>query len=476
MQIGINSNSLERWFERGVNIFNELAPFCYVLNLVGSGIFFLAMLLGFTDVILRYIFGTPITGAGEAIGLSLVFIVFLGLSYVALNKRHVNIDIIINLLPAKSRTATNIITDILSIGIIGLMLVQSIRYGLIAMGTGAIVSLLHVPTFPFIFVIAFSLILLLAVLLRDFLEDLVSGLKLQFAPWLWVTLFIVTILLIFIAILWLQPGSLEFKPITTGLIGLGVFFILLFSGMPIAYGLFLVSFLFLGHTTNLQAAFALLGAFPFRVVDNYTWAVIALFVIMGYILFFARFGADLFETAYKWIGHFKGGLAIATVGASTAFAAIIGDATSATATMSAAALPEMRKYEYDTALATGCIAAAATLGPMIPPSVSFIVYGLITITSIGSLFISGIFPGIILALLFSLIIYFRCARNPKLGPKGPRYNLRTKLKSLTSAIPVIMLFIVSIGGIYSGVFTPTEGGAVGGTGALILSLIMNPIV
>ncbi|MFC1863935.1 TRAP transporter large permease, partial [Thermodesulfobacteriota bacterium] len=205
--------------------------------------------------------------------------------------------------------------------------------------------------------------------------------------------------------------------------------------------------------------------------SNYTWSVMAFFVMMGFFCFFARFGEDLYRTANRWFGHMRGGLAIATVGACGTLAAIVGDAVSCIATMSLIALPEMRKYGYNDTLSSGCITCGATLGPIIPPSIPLIVYGLITRESIGTLFIAGIVPGILLVATFWLIIYIWCRLNPMIGPQAARSNWTDRFSSLKAGGPIAILFVLVIGGIYKGVFTPTEGGAIGAVGAIFLGLI-----
>jgi C4-dicarboxylate transporter, DctM subunit len=217
----------------------------------------------------------------------------------------------------------------------------------------------------------------------------------------------------------------------------------------------------------------MLGTEIFRTVGSYNWSVLAFFVMMGYICFYARFGDDLFHAAFKWFGHFKGGMAVATIGACTAFAAIVGDSVSACATMGAVALPQMKKYSYSVRLSVGCITGGASLGPIIPPSVVFITYGLLTNLSIGDLFIAGFIPGILIALCFMLTILVWCKINPNAGPAGPRSGWGERVISLKAGGPVLILFVVVIGGIYTGIFTPTEGGAIGATVAFIIGLIMR---
>jgi tripartite ATP-independent transporter DctM subunit len=245
------------------------------------------------------------------------------------------------------------------------------------------------------------------------------------------------------------------------------------SGMPVAFSLILTSILFISHIRGWEPMLNIVGTDVYQSVGSWTWAVLPFFVTMGYICLFARFGEDLYGAAYKWLGHLPGGIAISTIGACTGFAAIVGDPVSATATMGSVSLPQMRKFKYDDQLSTGSVMAGATLGPIIPPSVPFILFSILTAISVGDLFIAGIFPGLLIALLFILYIYIRCRRNNDLGPAGERSGWKTRFISLKAVGPVVILFVVVIGGIYAGAFTPNEGGAIGAMIALILGLIMK---
>ena len=180
---------------------------------------------------------------------------------------------------------------------------------------------------------------------------------------------------------------------------------------------------------------------------------------------------EIYFVFHKWLGRLPGGLAVATIGGGAVFSAVTGSSLACAATMGKMALPEMKKYKYDPKLATGTIAAGGTLGILIPPSAGFIIYGIITETSIGKLFIAGILPGMLLAFLFMLVIYIRAKLNPSLALPGPKASWHERVTILRSAWPVLALFTVVMGSIYMGVTTPTEAGAIGALGALLISLI-----
>jgi C4-dicarboxylate transporter DctM subunit len=198
--------------------------------------------------------------------------------------------------------------------------------------------------------------------------------------------------------------------------------------------------------------------------------MIPLFILMGELAFYGGLSKDAFTTLHKWVGHLRGGLAIATVGACAAFGAVCGSHVATAATMCSVALPEMRRYKYQDELSLGSICAGGNLGFLIPPSAAFVVYGFITQVSIGSLFISGIIPGLLITFLFWIQIYIQCMRNPALAPLGPQWSWQERFKSLKGIWGILIIFIIVIGGIYSGVFTPTESAAVGVFAVFIIGL------
>ncbi len=260
-------------------------------------------------------------------------------------------------------------------------------------------------------------------------------------------------------------------PTLIGLIGIIILFGLLFSRMPIGFIMLIVGFVGFGSIVTFDAALSLIAKDIFTVFSSYNLTVIPLFVLMGQIAFHAGISTRLFDAAYKCIGHLPGGLAIATVGACAAFAAICGSTNATAATMAAATLPEMKRYNYKPGLATGVVAAGGSLGILIPPSVIFIVYGILTEQSIGKLFIAGLLPGVLLTALFILTILIWTTLRPDIGPKGERTTLREKAASLSGLVETILLFILVMGGLFGGIFTPTEAGAIGAFGTIVLALI-----
>ncbi|MGI6647886.1 MAG: TRAP transporter large permease [Bacillota bacterium] len=257
-----------------------------------------------------------------------------------------------------------------------------------------------------------------------------------------------------------------------GIIGLAVFFILIMLRMPIAYAMALVGFVGFSLLTSISVGFNMVAKEIFNTFSSYSLSVIAMFVWMGFLAYYSGIGARLFNLAYKLVGHIPGGLAIATQAACAIFGAVCGSNTATAATMGAVALPEMQKYKYDTSLATASIAAGGVLGVLIPPSVIFIVYGMATEQSIGKLFMAGIIPGLLLMAAYMLTIYLLTRRRPELGPAGPKSSWRERLAALKGGIlEVLIVFCLSIGGLFKGWFTPTEAGAVGAAGVLLVTLL-----
>jgi len=259
-------------------------------------------------------------------------------------------------------------------------------------------------------------------------------------------------------------------PLTVGVIGICVLLVLLFSRMPIGFVMALVGFAGFAYLTSFDAGFGVLRTVAYSTFADYNLSVIPLFILMGSFCFFAGLSKDLYDAVHSWLGQLRGGLAMATVGACAGFAAISGSSLATAATMGTVALPEMRRYKYDDRLATGAVAAGGTIGILIPPSVILILYGIITEQSIGKLFLAGFIPGVLEAVFYIITIYILCKINPLLGPPGPKTSLLVKITALKGTWIVLALFILVIGGIYLGVFSPTEAAGVGAFGAFLFGL------
>jgi tripartite ATP-independent transporter DctM subunit len=261
------------------------------------------------------------------------------------------------------------------------------------------------------------------------------------------------------------------SPEIVGFIGVALMLFFLFARMWVAFAMALVGFYGIAYLQGFNQAFLVAGTAPYGFISKYSLTTLPMFILMGNVIAETGIGTDLFYAADKWVGQLRGGLAMATVLACALLAAITGISSVALVTMGKIALPEMRKHGYAEPLATGSIACAGTLAFLIPPSVAFILYGIMTEQSVGLLFMAGILPGMLLAGLFTATIMIFTAFRPKAGPAGARTNFKEKIVSLKGVWAVLALFILVLGGIYMGVFTPTEAGAVGAGGAILISLI-----
>ena len=264
-------------------------------------------------------------------------------------------------------------------------------------------------------------------------------------------------------------------PTLVGILGLLALFIFIFSNMPVGFVMAAIGFIGFSYLVTVDAAMNLMAIDLFEVFGSYNLTVIPLFILMGQIAFHSGISSRLFNVAYKFIGHWPGGVAIATVGACTGFSAISGSTNATAATMAAVALPEMRKYGYDDKLATGVVAAGGSMGILIPPSVIFILYGIMTEQSIGKLFVAGIIPGLLLTLFFIAAILIWAKITPEIAPRGPKTSWKEKAVSLFGLIETIVLFIIVMGGLFLGFFTPTEAGGVGAFGALVIAVVRRNI-
>jgi C4-dicarboxylate transporter DctM subunit len=260
-------------------------------------------------------------------------------------------------------------------------------------------------------------------------------------------------------------------PTLIGLIGLIVLFLILFLGVPIGVGLGIVAFGGMWMLVGCNAALLKMAVTPLRLVSDYDMSVMPLFLLMAQVCSTSGISKDIYNVASKWFGRLPGGVAMASIGACAIFAAISGSAVACAATIGMIAIPEMRRLGYDDALSTGTVAAGGTLGTTFPPSFTLILYGILTETSIGQMFMAGIVPGILQAIFYMITIYVMCKLKPELGPRGPASTFKEKIVSLASCGEIVALVIIVMAGIALGWFTPTEAGSVGAAGAILFTTV-----
>jgi C4-dicarboxylate transporter DctM subunit len=259
--------------------------------------------------------------------------------------------------------------------------------------------------------------------------------------------------------------------IAVGIIALIVLLLIFSTGIELGFAMALVGFVGFGYLNGFHAAINLLSRDMFDVITSYGFTVFPLFILMGQIGFNAGIAARLYDTAHKFVGHIPGGLAMATVLGATGFKTICGSSAATSATFAGVAIPEMERYGYDKKLSSGVVATVGTLGVIIPPSVTLIILGILTEQSIGQLFIAGIIPGLIIAALFVAIIYGWARINPAIAPRSERSTWKARMRSIPEVFWVLLVFIIVVGGIMRGYFTPTEAGGVGTFAVLLLAIV-----
>ena len=263
--------------------------------------------------------------------------------------------------------------------------------------------------------------------------------------------------------------------ITVGIMALALLLLLFATGIELGFAMAMVGFVGFAYLNGILPAMRLVGRDLYDVITNYGYTVFPLFILMGQVGFNAGIAVRLYDAAHKFIGHIPGGLAMATVVGATGFKAICGSSAATAATFASVAVPEMDRYGYDRRLSTGIVATVGTLGCIIPPSVVLIIFGIITEQSIGQLFLAGIIPGLIIAFIFMGIIYGWVKMNPKIAPNAERSTWRARINSLPEVAWIALVFLLVIGGILQGFFTPTEAGAVGTFAVLLLAIAKRSI-
>lgn len=462
--------------ERSARSLEKFAnPLSRITDSVGRAILALMVVLITLDVVLRYFFNRPIKGSYELVEFMMVSLVFLGLAFTQTKKSHVSVTLFTGKLSPAQMAVIGSAAYLLSLIIFSLITWRCLVQAEALRVNGTSSDILFIPTYPFMWVVVFGSALLSLIFLIDFLKSIDGVLNQCKNPRLWFALdglFIVLLLTLPVWFYWL-PWDIS-RPVM-GLIGIALLLLLLFSSMPIGPVMGLIGYLGFSYLVNPGASLTILGTTPFRAASSHTMTTIPLFVLMGVLCFHAELSKDIYTTVRNWVGKLPGGLAMSTVGGCAGFAAVSGSSMATAITMGTIALPEMRRYKYDDGLACGCVAAGGSIGILIPPSIAFIIYATLTEESIGKLFMAGVIPGLMEAVFYMLTIYIMCKIKPKLGPPGPSSTWREKIFSLKDTWGILVLFVLVIGGIYAGVFTPTEAAGVGAFGALLLGIFKGKL-
>jgi len=260
-----------------------------------------------------------------------------------------------------------------------------------------------------------------------------------------------------------------------GLIALLVLLALFLTGIELAFAMGIIGFVGFAILNGFDPALSLLANDFLDTLASYGLTAIPLFVLMGQIAFNAGIAKRLYDTTHKFLGHVPGGLAVATVAGATVFKAICGSVVATSATFASVAIPEMERYGYSKKLSTGIVATVGTLGVLLPPSITLIVFGILTQQSIGQLFMAGIIPGLIMSSFFIFVILGWCRINPSLGPTGEKYSWPARWKSVPDVLWPIVIFLILISGLMYGVFTPTEAGSIGAFAVLVLCMVKRDL-
>ena len=261
------------------------------------------------------------------------------------------------------------------------------------------------------------------------------------------------------------------SPELVGLLAIIALLVLMALRMWVGLAMAVIGFVGLIFIQGLDRALLVVSTAPFTFIAKESFTVLPMFMLMGSVIGVTGIGTDLYKAAHTWIGHWRGGLAMATTLASAMFAAIVGSATAGVIVFGRVAYPEMKRFKYDDALNTGVICASATMGILIPPSVGFIIYGILTEQSVGKLFMAGVVPGVFQMLTYMLVIFIICRINPLKGPSGPHTTWKQKFFSIRYVWMMVALFLLVMGVIYTGVCTPTEAGAIGAFGACVITIV-----
>ena len=456
---------LTRWAD---GIERTLRPITEVCNFTAMIALLIMVFLLTANVIGRYAFDSPVKGTEEFEEFLLVIVCYFGLAYTGLLKRHIRVDLIMSRFPEWVGHVVDTVTALMALMLWVMIAWRTFEAAIKNMDPMITSPVMHWPIFPFILIVAFGSFLLWFVLIAEIMRSLHGAITAGGKKALWIIAGIaIACGICVVALVTKLPVSM----FTAGLLGIGLLLLLLFLRMPIAFAMGFVGLIGVWYFRGWVASTVVMGTTPYYTVAWYVIVVVPLFIMMGEFCFHAGLSRELYDTGYTFLGRLPGGLASATVAGCAGFAAICGESLATAATMGAVSLPEMKRFKYADSLATGCVAAGGTLGILIPPSMGFIFYAIITEQSIGELFIAGIIPGIMLASLFILSITIRARFNPTLGPPGPSTTWIQKLKALKGTWAVLVLFIVVIGGIYLGVFTPIEAGGIGAFGALLMMVI-----
>lgn len=430
--------------------------------------------LTLADVILRNLFSVVVPGSLELTGFLTILITLSAVGVVEIERKHIQVDLLIGQMPdflSKPTLAGGLLLTFILMCVTTFQIWTQAEY---LRGNNIVTGVLSLPEWPFVVAAATFVLLFAVALLSNLLSAIAEVLRLAdirstFTFGFWV---LVAILMV-VAIFYPEHIPIDLPRSTRGIISILLCFTLIFLGVHVAAAMATTALVGISWLISSNASLTSLRTTTIDVVSNETWSVVPLFIWMGLVVVASGFARDLYHAAHRWIGHLPGGLASASTVACAGLSSIVGDTLSGVYSMGSIALPEMRAHGYDMRLATASIACAATIGVMVPPSIAFIVYGMITEVSIGKLFVAGILPGILFALILISLITIRAMITPSLAPRGEKSSWSERFQATKGIWPVLLLMLLVLGGIYGGFVTPNEAASLGISGALLIALVMG---
>lgn len=452
---------------------NFAAKLAYYQNFIGLAVLFIMICLTFVDVFARYVLKSSIVGMKEYTEVLLYTLVGMCVAHTFSEGKHITVSLVTDALKPKAWAVLAIVSTLITTVFLGFLSYSSIDLAIMYIENHkAHGAIMQITLWPFMVLVTIGFLLSFILSLRSVFTALANAAREKVPAYAAVLALVVGALAVVLLGL-VMTKTVVFSKGVLCLAAVIVMFILMFSGVPIGFTLWIVGTVLIGNIRGFSAAMAQLATLNLQTTTDYSWSVVAYFLLMGFLAFHARFGEDIFRCIQMFLSRVSGGLCVVTIAASACLAAVVGDNNAVVSTMSSIAYPEMKRLKYNDRLAMGTLAAGSCLGPLIPPSTGFITYSLLTMVSLGKLFASGIIPGIMLALAFIVTILIICKRHPEYGPRGEKHTMQEKLRSLPGALPIILLFVFVIGGTMAGIFTATEAGAMGCVGAMVIAAVMG---
>lgn len=448
------------------NVDNAIERLCsFLYRLCGIAIFFM-MAITCLDVGMRFFAQSPLGGSIELTEITMFLILFFGLAKIQFSESHISVDLMVDKLPLRAREGISLFVSLLTAMLAVLMVWYMSLSFLDKLETGEYTPALFLKLSIFI---GFGILGCAAFTLAAF-RNICMHLSAMRSDKALILLALVAAVLFAAVPFSLHDTEFSYDYAKVGFLCIGILIFLILLKISIAAAMCITGIigLMIISLTPLQGLNVLLSM-PSSTM-NYSYSVIPMFVLMGEFVLHAKIGEALFSACSLWLGQYPGGLAIAGLSGCAGFSAICGDSLATALTMTSVALPEMKRYKYNSAFSSACLAAGGTLGILIPPSVGFIFYAIVTEQSIGRLFLAGFLPGFTLLLLFCIMTCIISIRHPELAPKRAPVPLKEKVRSLYQLIPMIGLIVFMLGGMFGGIFSPTEAGAVGAGGTFIYAL------